>query len=82
MYASFGLGEATAQHSPLSLVTALVVTETTTGLIQAIVGIDFVDAFLLTGLAFPVVFGAIGSIMVYMNAVLKSVPRPPQNDPP
>ncbi|MFC7194199.1 hypothetical protein ACFQL4_05215 [Halosimplex aquaticum] len=50
-------------YLPLSLVTALVVTETTTGSIRAVVGVDFVDAFLLTGLAFPVAFGAIGGVI-------------------
>lgn len=52
-------------YLPLSLVTALLVTETTTGSVRAVIGVEFVDAFLLTGLVFPVTFGVIGGIIAH-----------------
>lgn len=52
-------------YLPLSLLTAVAVTEPTTGAIRAVVGISLADALVMTGLAFPVVFGAIGGVAAH-----------------
>ena len=50
-------------YLPLSLATALLVTVESTGAVRAVVGVELVDAFLLTGLALPVMYGALGGVV-------------------
>lgn len=68
-------------YLPLSLATALLTTSESPGSTRAVVGVEFVDAFLSTGLAFPVAFGAVGgivahSIMTGTALVIDAVERP------
>lgn len=52
-------------YLPLSVATVALSSTETTGSIRAVVGVKLVDAFLLTGLAFPVAFGAVGGIVAH-----------------
>jgi len=52
-------------YLPLSLATAVATAWGPRGPVAAVLGVGLVDAFLLTGLAFPVAFGAVGGVVAY-----------------
>lgn len=52
-------------YLPLSLATAVATTWGPRGPVAAVLGVDLTDAFLLTGLTYPVVLGGIGGTLAY-----------------